>query len=334
MSERRSHAVVALLVAAWPSPAEAQRPRRTRSIQVKPDNRFEGVELVLRLEAARRADGPSRAVPSGDRVAVGDHVVLCFRASADGYVTVWSHDAEGSVPARLYPNEFAAETAAERAAAVAAGEETCIGDDDGFRLEVNPAVGARLGVPALHAAGGAAVRRDGLPADPGVARAGPPAVRVELRAVSRGRLTGNRRRARRRHDAHQGAKVAVSSMVRLPRLSPRWAVPALAAFGAGGGDRRGRRPGPGATSRFECLDPDKRRVSRVVGGTLAPRDLAPWQVSLQVDRDGRWRHGCGGSLIHPSWVLTAAHCLFDGQRLREAGRGVGRARNAVAVVGG
>ena len=132
---------VALLVAAWPSPAEAQRPRRTRSIQVKPDNRFEGVELALRLEAARRADGPSRAVPSGDRVAVGDHVVLCFRASADGYVTVWSHDAEGSVPARLYPNEFAAETAAERAAAVAAGEETCIGDDDGFRLEVNPPLG-------------------------------------------------------------------------------------------------------------------------------------------------------------------------------------------------
>ena len=132
---------VALLVAAWPAPADAQRPQRTRSIQVKPDHRFENVELALRLEAARRAGGPSRAVHSGDRVQVGDHVVLCFRASANGYVTVWSHDAEGSVPARIYPNEFVAETAAERAAAVAAGEETCIGDDDGFRLEVNPPLG-------------------------------------------------------------------------------------------------------------------------------------------------------------------------------------------------
>lgn len=65
-------------------------------------------------------------------------------------------------------------------------------------------------------------------------------------------------------------------------------------------------------SRFECVDPDKRTVSRIVGGSDAPRDMAPWQVSLQLDIDGRWRHTCGGSLIHPSWVLTAAHCLFDG----------------------
>ena len=66
-----------------------------------------------------------------------------------------------------------------------------------------------------------------------------------------------------------------------------------------------------APSRFECLDPDRRTVTRIVGGSVAPRDMAPWQVSLQVDAGGRWQHACGGSLIHPSWVLTAAHCLFD-----------------------
>ena len=72
--------------------------------------------------------------------------MLCFRSSADGWVTVWSHDAEGNVPVRIYPNEYAAETADERAAAVAAGEETCIGDDDGFRLEVGRPAGRRVGV--------------------------------------------------------------------------------------------------------------------------------------------------------------------------------------------
>ena len=67
---------------------------------------------------------------------VGEAVVICFRSSADGYVTIWSHDAEGNVPVRIYPNEFAAATADDIAAQVQSGVETCIGDDDGFRLEV------------------------------------------------------------------------------------------------------------------------------------------------------------------------------------------------------
>ena len=132
---------IALPMAAWPASAQTQKPRRTRNILVKPANRFGEVELELQIETARRLDGATADVGSGDPVQVGDHVVLCFRSSADGYVTVWSQDAAGNVPARIYPNEFVAETADERAAPVAAGEETCIGDDDGFRLQVGRPLG-------------------------------------------------------------------------------------------------------------------------------------------------------------------------------------------------
>jgi secreted trypsin-like serine protease len=65
-----------------------------------------------------------------------------------------------------------------------------------------------------------------------------------------------------------------------------------------------------AQQRFACTEPGKGLVERIMGGQPAQPGDWPWQVFIRTQATDGVQFACGGSLIHPQWVLTAAHCAF------------------------
>ncbi|KAK1164520.1 urokinase-type plasminogen activator-like [Acipenser oxyrinchus oxyrinchus] len=51
---------------------------------------------------------------------------------------------------------------------------------------------------------------------------------------------------------------------------------------------------------------------KIVGGEISTIDSHPWIAAIFYRSRNREMFRCGGSLIHPCWVLTAAHCFPEG----------------------
>ncbi|CAD6195653.1 unnamed protein product [Caenorhabditis auriculariae] len=59
-------------------------------------------------------------------------------------------------------------------------------------------------------------------------------------------------------------------------------------------------------------DPRKTRVARVVGGFETAAGAFPWTAAIRMSETHA--HHCGASILDPTHLITAAHCLEEDQR--------------------
>ena len=99
---------------------------RCRAIAVVVDEKIEGHTLSLSLVQEGRDLTPVGA--GAPQLRVGTAVDVCFESSRDGYVSLWSHDADNNTPVRILPNEYMGAADDDLGIAVRAGISRCFSE--------------------------------------------------------------------------------------------------------------------------------------------------------------------------------------------------------------
>uniref|UniRef100_A0A8C3QNU6 Serine protease 57 n=1 Tax=Cyanoderma ruficeps TaxID=181631 RepID=A0A8C3QNU6_9PASS len=106
--------------------------------------------------------------------------------------------------------------------------------------------------------------------------------------------------------------LSLGGFILLPALAPagneRTGVPGQISRAGG------RSPGVpcGTEEANDHLHPPGTQGSQIIGGKAAAPHSRPFIASIQMDGE----HVCGGFLVWPKWVMTAAHCFIPSPSVR------------------